>query len=317
MARRPGRAYTRGMSMASITGAFILAAGALPPADYKPAPLSDPVHLAAFLPEPLLDEDAGPDYVKLLSTHGGMMHGPVGAPSPPTPEQAALIDSALRKRRSTFGLRLVAPGASAFLSATAVKIKIQLSASAWLVERYKAASERKDWAQAEIEARRLVLLGWHYAQDWDLSMQGLGLTTASAAVIHCRAAARELGRRDPANELAARRVPADLLAYSPRREIADEIARDAGDPAKLPGLLARVEDARQRRAYAVWTLLSVATMWSPQEKAARRPGPARRAFFRRAAALGDPAVRAYAESFEAVLTEAERELAGTQAPTNF
>lgn len=305
------------MSMSGITGAFILAAGALPPADYKPTPLADPANLAAFLPEPLLDEDAGPDYMKLLSTHGGIMHGPVGMASPPTPEQAALVDSALRKRRSTFGLRLVAPGANAFLSATAVKIKIQLSVSSWLVERYQAASARGDWEQADLEARRLVLLGWHYAQDWDLSMQGLGLTTASAAVIHCRAAARELGLRDPANELAARRVPADLLAYSPRREIADEIARDAGDPAKLPALLARVADPRQRRAYAVWTLLSVATMWSPQEKAARRPGPARRAFFRRAAALDDPAVRTYAESFEAVLAEAERELAGTQAPTNF
>lgn len=317
MARRRRRAYTRGMSMASITGAFILAAGALPPADYKPAPLSDPANLTAFLPDALLDEDAGPDYMKLLSTHGGLMHGPVSSPSPPTPEQIALVDSALRKRRSTFGLRLVAPGASAFLSATAVKIKIQLSVSSWLVERYKAAGERKDWAQADIEARRLVLLGWHYAQDWDLSMQGLGLTTASAAVIHCRAAARELGRQDAANELAARRVPADLLAYAPRREIADEIARDAGDPAKLPGLLARVEDSKQRRAYAAWTLLAVATIWSPQEKAAGRPGPARRAFFRRAAALDDPAVRTYAESFEAVLAEAERELAGAQPPINF
>lgn len=317
MARRARPAYTRRMSMSGIAGAFILAAGALPPADYKPAPLSDPVNLTAFLPQELSDDDAGPDYMKLLSTHGGLMHGPISSPSLPTPEQAALVEAALRKRRSTFGLRLVAPGASAFLSATAVKIKIQLSVSSWLVERYKAASERRDWAQADIEARRLVLLGWHYAQDWDLSMQGLGLTTASAAVIHCRAAARELGVRDPENELAARRVPADLLAYAPQREIADAIARDAGDPTKLPGLMARVVDARQRRAYAVWTLLAVATIWSPQEKAAGRPGPARRAFFRRAAALGDPAVRTYAESFEAVLGEAERELAGAQAPTNF
>lgn len=313
----PGsRDYTRGMSMTGIAGALILTAGAVP-ADYRPAPLSEPANLAAFLPEGLVDEDAAGDYMSLLSTRGGLMQGPVGVPAPPTPEQAEMADRALSKKRSTFGLRLVAPGATAFLSATAVKIKIQLSLARWLSDRYKAAAAAGDWPLAEAEARRLTLLGWHFAQDWDLSMQGLGLTTASAAAIHCGYAARKRGRLDPARELAASRLPADLFAYAPRREVADRIARDAADPAKLAGLLARIADPRQRRAYAVWTLLAVATMWSPEEKAAGRPGPARRAFFARASALGDPAVTRYAVSFEAVLTEAESEIAGAEAPTTF
>jgi len=304
------------MSMVGVAGALILAVGTVP-SDYRPASASEPANLAPFLPDGLLDEDAAADYMGLLTTHGGVMQGPVGTPAPLTPEQAALVERALSKKRSTFGLRLAAPGATAFLSATAVKIKIQLSLSSWLTERYKAAAARGDWAQAELEARRLALLGWHYAQDWDLSMQGLGLTTASAAVIHCGYAARKRGKLDAARELAASRVPLDLLAYAPRREIADAIARDAAAPEKLPSLFARLADPAQRRAYAVWTLLAVATMWSPEEKAAGRAGPARRAFFRRAAALGDPSVRTYAESFEAVLVEAETELMGANAPTNF
>lgn len=283
-------------------------------ADYHPEPLAPPANLPRFLPEGLLDEDAAEDYMAIIATRGGLMDIDPSKETPlPTAEQIALMDSALTKRRSTFGGLLVRPGLDAFLTATTVKVSVLLSLSRHLRERFKAASERGDWAQAELEARRHVLLGWHSAQDWDLAQQMLGLSTMLVGLLENSIAAEKLGKRDAAYVLAAQRTPLDMIAYAPDKGVVNAIHEDASDLEKLPSLMERFSDPARRRAYASWTLLSVATSWSEEEKAAGRPAPARAAFFLQAAALGDPAAAKLAKAFETVMKEAEAELSGVPA----
>ncbi|MDP3544114.1 MAG: hypothetical protein Q8T11_16730 [Elusimicrobiota bacterium] len=283
-------------------------------ADYHPEPLAPPANLPMFLPEDLLDEDAAQDYMAIIATKGGLMDGdPATDTRPPTAEQIALMDSALKKRRSTFGSLLVRPGTDAFLAATTVKINVLLSLSQHLRDRFKAASERGDWAQAEVEARRRVLLGWHSAQDWDLAMQMLGMSTMIGGLLEESMAAEKLGKRDAENMLAAQRTPLDMLAYAAGKEEVNAIPVDASELEKLPRLMERIADPAKRRAYASWTLLCVATSWSVEEKRAGRAAPARTAFFLEAASLGDPVLARLAKAFAGVLKDAEGALAGVPA----
>lgn len=318
--------------LGSVVGAFVLAVAGmiaigawyaskdgkrkLPAAvaDYHPARLSEPANLPRFLPDDLLDEDAGRDYAAMTATTGGIMDGDVTKPAPPpTAEQIALLDSALRKKYSTFGMRVAQPGLDGYVFAMRMRMRMLLSLSLHLAERHKAAAARGDWAQAEREAKRFVLLGWHNAQDWDLIVKMGGLGTAVGGLLYCSSAAQKLGKRDAAYILAAQRTPLDLRAYAPDPAVNDKIQENASDPEKLPALLARLSDPAQSRAYAGWTLFNVATTWSDEEKSAGRPAPARASFFLEAARSGDPDVRVLARNFDAVLKELESELTGAPA----
>lgn len=273
--------------------------------DYHPTRLADPVNLPVFLPGDLLDDDAAPDYLSMLGTRGGFVDAdPEKRVPPPTLEQIALLDSALKKNRSTFAIRLSRPGSKAYLAALAMRVQMLLSLSRHLRERLAAANAREDWAQADVESRRLTLLGWHAAQDWEPALQSLGASTMLSGILQNSIAAEKRGRRDAEYRLVAQRACLDVGAYLGNPEVLDAINEDAADPERLPALMARLSDPARRRAYASWTLAMVATHWSAEEKAAGRPAPARAAFMLEAAALDDESMRILAPNFGAVMKEA-------------
>ncbi|MDD5302529.1 MAG: hypothetical protein PHS14_05400 [Elusimicrobia bacterium] len=314
-----GGAFVLGVAGLALLGAWVGSKNgkkALPfeAANYHPARLAYPANLPAFLPGDLLDEDAAPDYLSMLGTRGGFIDAVPGRPVPaPTEEQAAMMDSALRKERSTFGIRLSRPGTKAFVAGLAVRIQMLMSLSRLQHERFAAAKAREDWAQADVEARRLTLLGWHAAQDWDVAVQVVGLSAMIGGILENSLAAEKLGRRDAAYSLAGQRAALDLGAYAADPAILAAINDDAADPAKLPGLMARLSDPEQRRAYASWTLAMAATHWSAAETASGHPAPAREAFMLEAAAIDDEYIKILAPNFGAMLKEAEREASGAPA----
>jgi hypothetical protein len=270
---------------------------ALPPetANYHPIPFADPVHLPAFLPDGLKDEDAAPEYAALLSATDAA-------------ERARLLDLALTKRRSSFGIRQSKPGMDAYFHAIAANDGLFLDISRTLTERIKDAQRRSDWPALEAESRRLTLLGWHGLQDWDTTLQALGGTFIVGGILREGVAADKLGKRDRAFKLASTEALLDVKACLPDSAVNSEIESDAADPAKIPALSRRLADPAGRRAYAGWALSLVALEWSPAEITAGRPDPARGRLLAQAAALGDPNLAILAANFAAAMKEIETEL---------
>lgn len=272
--------------------------------DYRPERLSDPAHLPSFLPDGLIDEDASADYERMFNTTDGFMAGAPGAAvPPPTAAQVALMDSALRKKRSTLGIRLAHPLAKASIAAFALKAQMLMSLSEHLRARIKDADARGDWAQADFEARRLTLLGWHNAQDWEPATQSLGLRTMLGGIMYVSVAADKRGKRDAAYRVVAQKAALDLAAYAPETKVFSEIDEESADPAKLHALMARISNPAKRRAYAWYILASVASNWSAEEAFSGRPAPEREAFMRGVAALDDPNLRILAPNFAAMMKE--------------
>lgn len=282
--------------------------------DYVASPLPEPAHLARFLPSGLKDEDAAEDYKEIIvSPDGPMSVGPEQSLPPPSPAQLAALERALTKRRCALVVALARPGFEKHLASMAARTRLFDAFGGRLFREMQEAQGRGEWAAAETAARRLVLFGWHAAQEPDLTSQGWGGRWAILGMRGVRDAATAGGTADASLALDVERAVLDLRAYAADPGEAEKIRDLAADPAELSGLLARLKSADGRRAYAGWILLVAATNWSPSEAALARPDPRRTAFFAEAVLADDPGLKVLAGSAATMMRDVERSVDGVPA----
>lgn len=286
-------------------------------ANFKPAPLADPAHLAAYLPAGLEDADAGEDYARIVAGRVGMMQEPGGhdrlkAGLPLSASERKLLDSALRKSRNAlYGTHIAPASLNEFVLHVGAMAGVLMEVTKTLRAESKAASDRGDWAEAEAISRRLTLFGWHMTQDWDTATQLLGATIITGGVLEQNVAKAKARGQAKIVDLDASRAMLELAAYLPDKKILGAIIEEMVEPGRMPEAAQRLRDPRARRAYAAWTLSFAAVGLSSGEAEAAAASPERVAFFDEMSRDPDPRMARLGESFGRLMRSIEADYRST------
>ncbi|NNN07561.1 MAG: hypothetical protein HKL90_16855 [Elusimicrobia bacterium] len=298
----------------------------LPPelANYKPESLADPVHLPEFLPEGLIDGDAGEDYVRFISEGLSALRsrpltsskdsfaftsGLVGASLAQDRSAQDALAAGLRKKHMTLmGTRFFVDSQKDRVLYSEAAIGFFVAADQFLLRQAEAARAAGDFEKAGQWRRAQALLGWQMLQDWDFATQFIGSTVVIGGVEGQLADRKRLPADAKIHDLDMSRAMLEMAAYLPDKNVTSRISSDAQDPGSIPGLAARLSDPRMRRPYADWTFTSVAMHWSPSEAAAAEPSPARVSFFDEFSRNPDPRTARIASSAARLMRDVQASL---------
>jgi hypothetical protein len=265
-------------------------------AGFAPAPLSEPRHLSAFLPDGLQEADAAGDYTAVSARLSQQPRGGLG------PDERLLLAAALSKRDCRLTGAAFSPVSPDDLAHWIdAMTRLLAVASKDLAARATERDKAGDAVDAAEFRRRLTLLGWHFAQDWEPSVASRGMEIAIQGVL------------SQSRKPDAAKAVLELRAYVASPEDLAFATRDASEPTRIRALNRAFADPAHRRAYGLRALLAAAVLWSPEEVAAAKPDPSRARVQAEAEATGDPRLKALAAAFEPARTSLQ-ELYAQSAP---